>query len=76
MIATSLRRARSRRTPAFAAKAAVRKPEDRIIRDVDWLEAADNYVKAHANGETHVIRRTLQRLEESLSPRGFVRVHR
>lgn len=46
------------------------------IDDIDWLEAADNYVKIHANRETHVIRQTLQRLEASLSPRGFIRVHR
>lgn len=46
------------------------------IDEIDWLEAADNYVKVHANGETHLIRQTLQRMEESLSPRGFVRVHR
>lgn len=46
------------------------------IDDIDWLEAADNYVKIHANRETHVTRQTLQRLEASLSPRGFIRVHR
>lgn len=46
------------------------------IDDIDWLEAADNYVKVHARDETHMIRQTLHRLEESLSWRGFIRVHR
>lgn len=46
------------------------------IDDIDWLEAADNYVKVHTGNETHIIRQTLRRLEESLSSRGFVRVHR
>lgn len=44
--------------------------------DIDWIEAADNYVKVHAHGEEHVVRQTLRRMEETLSPRGFVRVHR
>lgn len=39
-------------------------------------EAADNYVRVHANRKPHVVRQTLQQLEESLSPRGFVRLHR
>lgn len=46
------------------------------IDDIDWVEAADNYVKVHAQGAAHVIRQTLRRMEESLTPRGFVRVHR
>lgn len=44
--------------------------------EIDWVEAADNYVKVHAQGAVHVIRQTLRRMEESLTPRGFVRVHR
>lgn len=46
------------------------------IADIDWLEAADNYVKVHADRKTHVVRKTLQRLEDVLAPRGFIRVHR
>jgi two-component system LytT family response regulator len=46
------------------------------VDDVDWLEAADNYVRVHSRGETHLVRQTLQRMEESLSSSEFVRIHR
>lgn len=46
------------------------------IEEIDWLEAADNYVKVHSDRKTHMVRQTLQTLEESLEPRGFIRVHR
>jgi two-component system LytT family response regulator len=46
------------------------------IDEIDWLEAADNYVRIHANGDVHVIRQTLQRMEQSLPPASFVRIHR
>lgn len=46
------------------------------VEEIDWLEAADNYVRIHAKGETHVIRKTLQHMEQALSPHVFVRVHR
>ena len=45
-------------------------------RDVDWFEAAGNYVRVHANGAAHLIRSTMQALEQSLDPRAFVRIHR
>lgn len=45
-------------------------------RDVDWIGAAGNYVELHAGGETHLVRGTLQLLEERLDPRRFARVHR
>jgi two-component system LytT family response regulator len=46
------------------------------VEDIDWLEAADNYVRIHAGSSTHLIRQTLQSLEDSLSPAMFVRIHR
>lgn len=46
------------------------------IDEIDWLEAADNYVKVHARGEAHLVRQTLQRMDELLSPNGFIRIHR
>jgi len=45
-------------------------------RDVDWFEAAGNYVRVHAGEDSHLIRMTMQALEERLEPRAFVRVHR
>jgi two-component system LytT family response regulator len=53
---------------------------DRIVfvrpRDLDYAEAARNYVCLHAEGETHVLRRPLRRLLARLDPRRFVRIHR
>jgi len=46
------------------------------VDEIDWLEAADNYVRIHSKGEVHIVRQTLQRMEESLAPSTFVRIHR
>ena len=44
--------------------------------DVDWLEAAANYVRVHAGPREHLVRTTLQQLESELDPARFVRIHR
>ena len=44
--------------------------------DIDWIEAADNYVVLHAGATTHVVRDTMARLEGELDPEAFVRIHR
>jgi two-component system LytT family response regulator len=46
------------------------------IDEIDWLEAADNYVRVHTARQTHVVRETLAALEGRLGPHRFVRVHR
>jgi two-component system LytT family response regulator len=46
------------------------------VRDVDWFEAAGNYVNVHANRATHLIRTTMSALEDRLDRRTFVRIHR
>jgi len=46
------------------------------IEDVDWIEAAQNYVCLHAGKETGLLRHTMNALETSLRPAGFVRIHR
>lgn len=43
---------------------------------IDWIEAAGNYACIRANGQTHVHRETLARLEARLDPAGFQRIHR
>lgn len=45
-------------------------------RDVDWVEAAGNYLKVHVNGESHMIRQTMAAMESELDPEVFVRIHR
>jgi two-component system LytT family response regulator len=44
--------------------------------DVDWIEAAGNYVKLHAGRERHLLRETMSHLEGRLDPNRFLRIHR
>jgi two-component system LytT family response regulator len=46
------------------------------VDQIDWLEAADNYVRIHAGNETHLVRDTLSEFEARLDPAHFVRIHR
>jgi two-component system LytT family response regulator len=46
------------------------------ISDVDYIEAAANYVILHAGTQNHILRETLTNLESRLSPRMFLRIHR
>ncbi len=40
------------------------------------MEAAGNYVKLHVGNETHMIRETMNGLEQQLNPQKFIRIHR
>jgi two-component system LytT family response regulator len=44
--------------------------------DIEWADAAANYVRLHVDGRAHLIRRTMTALERELDPERFVRVHR
>ena len=46
------------------------------VAEIDWIEAADNYVQVHAGRESHLIRETMSHLESQLDRRKFVRIHR
>ena len=46
------------------------------VEEIDWIEAADNYVRVHAGKESHLIRETLQSLEKRLDSGQFLRIHR
>ena len=46
------------------------------IDDVDWIEAAGNYVRLHVGKENHLLRETLTALDKKLDPARFVRIHR
>lgn len=46
------------------------------VEEVEWFEAADNYVRVHVGGRRHVVRETMKALEGRLDPRHFARVHR
>lgn len=44
--------------------------------EIDWLEAAGNYVTLHVGQATHLVRHGLSALEAKLDPETFVRLHR
>ncbi|RME89923.1 MAG: DNA-binding response regulator [Verrucomicrobia bacterium] len=46
------------------------------IPDIDWVEAADNYVNLHVGKESHLVRETLTAMEKRLEPHQFVRISR
>jgi hypothetical protein len=68
-----------RQEPKGAERMAI-KSGGRIIflrlADIDWIEAADNYVNLHAGQDSHLFRETMNGLEARLSPKRFVRISR
>ena len=46
------------------------------VRDIDYIEACGNYLEIHADGRTHLVRMTMQELEQRLDPSMFVRIQR
>jgi two-component system LytT family response regulator len=44
--------------------------------DIDWCEAAGNYVRIHVGPLSHLIRKTMSHVESDLDPARFVRIHR
>ena len=44
--------------------------------DIDWIEAADNYVNVHARTGRYMVREPLKQIEAKLDPARFARAHR
>jgi len=44
--------------------------------EIDWIEAAGNYVRLHLGAESHLFRETMNRMEARLDSRRFSRIHR
>ncbi len=44
--------------------------------EVEWIEAAGNYVRIHTATGSHMVRGTMQAVEAQLDPSRFLRVHR
>ena len=65
--------------PQLSGRLAV-KAEGRILllklADIDWVEAADNYVNLHAGNESHLLRETMKAMEDKLPPEQFLRISR
>jgi len=46
------------------------------VEDIDWVEAAHNYIVLHVNKDTHLLRETMNAFEARVSPEKFVRISR
>ncbi|HYG62906.1 MAG TPA: LytTR family DNA-binding domain-containing protein [Thermoanaerobaculia bacterium] len=65
--------------PGYLQRVAVRTAGRYVflrLDEIDWIEAAENYVRLHAGGRGHLLRETMAGLEGRLDPERFLRVHR
>jgi two-component system, LytTR family, response regulator len=46
------------------------------VEDIRWIGAEENYVRISTSNESHLLRETMSRLETTLDPEVFLRVHR
>jgi len=46
------------------------------LADVDWIEAAGNFVRVHARGDSLILRASMAKVQQRLDPSAFVRIHR
>lgn len=72
----------------LAGRAAGQKPVERLViksggritflraDEVEWIEAAGNYLRLHAGREEHLLRETMGGMEARLDSEKFVRIHR
>ena len=44
--------------------------------EIDWVEAAGNYVRLHVGAESHLYRESMKNMETRLDGETFVRIHR
>jgi two-component system LytT family response regulator len=46
------------------------------VADIDWIEAAGNYMHLHVGKDDHLLRESMTALQKKLDPARFVRIHR
>jgi two-component system, LytTR family, response regulator len=67
------------RAPAYPERFAVRSG-GRVVfvaaSEIDWVEAAGDYVTLHVGKKTWLVRETLSSFERRLDPSAFARIHR
>jgi two-component system, LytTR family, response regulator len=44
--------------------------------EIDWIAAAGDYAELHGGGRSHLLRETMNSLEQKLDPSQFLRIHR
>jgi two-component system LytT family response regulator len=67
-------------SPPGAQNRLVIKANGRVIflslDEIDWVEAAANYIQLNAGRESYLFRETISRISERLDPKEFIRIHR
>jgi len=46
------------------------------MRDIDWMQAAENYVQLHLKSARYMLHVPINTFQQSLDPRMFMRIHR
>ncbi len=46
------------------------------VEDIVWVSAAGDYTELHVRGRSHLLRETMNSLEQRLDPAKFLRIHR
>jgi two-component system LytT family response regulator len=46
------------------------------LKEIDWIEAVEDYVSLHVGTKSYLVRDTIAAIEERIGPAGFVRIHR
>lgn len=46
------------------------------VEEIDWIEAAGNYVLIHTGAQQHLVTEPIGKVEAKLDPRVFLRIHR
>jgi two-component system, LytTR family, response regulator len=47
-----------------------------LADDIEWIAAAGDYAELHCGGRHHLLRETMNSLEQKLDPAKFLRIHR
>jgi two-component system LytT family response regulator len=65
--------------PTYATRFVVKQSDvAHFVRssDIDWIDAAANYVRLHVTGTPYMLRATMTEVESRLDPTQFLRIHR
>ena len=47
-----------------------------LADDIEWIGAAGDYAELHVRGRGHLLRETMNGLQQKLDPSKFIRIHR
>lgn len=47
-----------------------------LVEDAEWIGAAGDYAELHVRGRSHLLRETMNSLQQKLNPAKFLRIHR